>query len=294
MGGELWRGAILQTGTSSLWPVRSTRSPPWTRTPQSPPVWPLRLLPRPPAAPDTETAEPELEIDAAMPLPQLPAHEEQAAPEVEIIDTAMPLPQMPVHEEAAVEGKEGAMAAGAAAPRMLQGAGDIAAPSAPDTPNVPLGCSAQSGHGGDWAAYYKTSRDPTQPILEVYELVCSGFGKPTVLIWTKPSLGGKEEGQGWSSETHAEQRFRMFRIGGFSAVHPTPPKGYPQPPFPPELPAAYSLDRPPHCVIAADPTGFETLPCVGGWRRILFRPAKHLRLHWPREPSKDRYSGFTF
>ena len=39
-------------------------------------------------------------------------------------------------------------------------------------------------------------------------------GKPTVLIWTEPSSGGKEESQGLSSGTRAEQLFRMFRSGG--------------------------------------------------------------------------------
>ena len=159
--------------------------------------------------------------------------------------------------------------------------------------NVPLGCSAQSGHGGDWAAHYRTSGDVMgdQGIHEEYQLVCSGFGfgKPTVLIWTEPSSGGKEERQGWSSGTRAEQLFRMFRIGGISAVPPTPSKGWPQPSFPPELPAAYSLDRPPRTR-----QGFENFALRRWLEANPVQTRKHLRLHWPREPSKDRYSGFTF
>ena len=83
---------------------------------------------------------------------------------------------------------------------------------------VPLGCSAQSGvniTGGDWSAHYKPSGDTGAGCIAAsYQLVCSGFGKPTVLIWTEPSSGGKEESQGWSSGTRAEQLFRMFRSGG--------------------------------------------------------------------------------
>ena len=79
----------------------------------------------------------------------------------------------------------------------------------------PLGCSALSG--GDWTAHYKTSGDQGPGCIgEIYQLVCSGFGKPTVLIWTEPSSGGKEERQGWCSGTRAERLFRMFRSGGIA------------------------------------------------------------------------------
>ena len=62
---------------------------------------------------------------------------------------------------------------------------------------VPLGCSAQFG---SWVGHYKTSGDTGAGCIhQHYRLVCSGFGKPTVLIWTEPSSGGKEERQGWSS-----------------------------------------------------------------------------------------------
>ena len=42
---------------------------------------------------------------------------------------------------------------------------------------VPLGCSAQSGSGGDWAAHYKTDTDNGKGCIHSqYQLVCKSSG----------------------------------------------------------------------------------------------------------------------